>query len=503
MRLSCLISLVLSLGCGPGEVETRSPVQQSRDAGQPSPEVPGLSPDGDADEDGVPNADDLCQGTAYGAAVWPDGDWVGCAEGQRRSRTPPAGSPPADSEPDTPEPVEPPPDAPSDDEPAPEVPPVEDDPPDDAPPDDPPPDPPGPGPEPEPAPEGFGEACEDDADCDTGTCLGHLPGGYCSRACNDEAPCPDGGACWALRALDGAEYCLQSCALQTECRGEAGYVCDGDLTCYPGEAPPEFPNADPEAPFGGPPPDCDDLPDFRCDGSDGPCGELVPFLPELGDGYWNYPLNGETDDNQYRSYARRDLAMLVKYAAARTRCLSASWDSGNHEPLGLGDMSEADGAIPGTSDGDPGHPAGSHTDGLDMDIAYFQVGHPDNLLRPICDHEAGGEQNHCTSDPDRLDVWRTALFLALLHDSPQLRVIGVDGRVGPLVEQAIRTLCGRGFLADGACDESSLAYETRDTGRGWFRFHHHHFHVSILPSRSVRAAGPVMGPEACMTPTCE
>jgi hypothetical protein len=108
--------------------------------------------------------------------------------------------------------------------------------------------------------------------------------------------------------------------------------------------------------------------------------------PRLGDGYWDYPINGETTSNQYRSWLRRDLALLVQFAAGKTECLSQGWSFGNQAPLGLGDMSEADGSIPGTSDNDPGHPEGSHTNGFDIDVAYFQTGTPDNELRPVCAH---------------------------------------------------------------------------------------------------------------------
>ena len=67
--------------------------------------------------------------------------------------------------------------------------------------------------------------------------------------------------------------------------------------------------------------------------------------PRRTDSYWDYPLNGETSTNQYRSYLRRDLALLLTYASDQTHCLSQNWDFGNREPIGLGDMS-VDGAIP-------------------------------------------------------------------------------------------------------------------------------------------------------------
>ena len=111
-----------------------------------------------------------------------------------------------------------------------------------------------------------------------------------------------------------------------------------------------------------------------------------------------------------------------------------------------------------------------------------QLTAPDNHLRPICDHVSGGsDQYHCISEPDELDVWRTALFIGKLHDSVQLRVIGVDGRAGPLIESAIDQLCDAGYLTGSACSGGlSLAFETVDEGAGWFRFHHHHFHISLM-----------------------
>jgi hypothetical protein len=154
------------------------------------------------------------------------------------------------------------------------------------------------------------------------------------------------------------------------------------------------------------------LPPKDCTGTPTYCGELVPFEPVKGVGYDNYAINGETSTNQYRSYCRRDLMMLVKYAAAYVECRAKTWPAGNGAPIGLGDMSEKNGAIPGTSIGSPGHPSGSHTNGYDMDIAYFQTTGTNNYLRAVCPHTSGGvDQYHCTAAPTILDVKRTALFL--------------------------------------------------------------------------------------------
>ena len=126
------------------------------------------------------------------------------------------------------------------------------------------------------------------------------------------------------------------------------------------------------------------------------------------------------------------------------------------------------------------NPAGTHLDGHDMDIAYYQIGTSDNRLRPVCEHTSGGsDAYHCTGAPTLLDTWRTALFLGHFHASPQLRVIGVDGRVGPLVDSAITQLCADGWISGTACTSHRITWEETDSGRGWFRFHHHHMHISV------------------------
>jgi hypothetical protein len=117
-----------------------------------------------------------------------------------------------------------------------------------------------------------------------------------------------------------------------------------------------------------------------------------------------------------------------------------------------------------------------------MDVAYYQVTSPNNYLRPICPYvQNGTDQYHCVGAPNNLDVWRDALFLGALFTSSRVRVIGVDGKVGPLVLQAMATLCANNWLPQSACTtaRSKLAYEETDMGRGWFQFHHHHQHISL------------------------
>ncbi|NIR28999.1 MAG: hypothetical protein GWN84_06725, partial [Gammaproteobacteria bacterium] len=91
----------------------------------------------------------------------------------------------------------------------------------------------------------------------------------------------------------------------------------------------------------------------------------------------------------------------------------------------------------------------------------------------------GDDQYHCTSDPHLLEPWRTALFLGHLHANDDLRVIGVDGRAGPLLDAALARLCADGWVSGLACRRHRITYETTDEGRGWYYFHHHHAHISV------------------------
>jgi hypothetical protein len=252
----------------------------------------------------------------------------------------------------------------------------------------------------------------------------------------------------------------------------------------------------------GPGPDCPNLPERDCIGTAAYCGEIIQYVPSQGPGYDDYPINGE-GSTQTRSWARRDQIMLVKWAAAYVECKAATWNGGNGMPLGLGDMSEQNGAIPGTATGSPGHPPGTHVNGYDIDIAYYQNQPPNNYLRAICDHvENGQDQYHCTSAPWRMDVWRTALFIGALFHSPRTRVIGVDGRAGELLVEALAALCGNDWLPEKNCNmvkNYSLAWELTDTGMGWFRFHHHHMHLSL---NSLAGGKPGGSNSMCLVEDC-
>ncbi len=297
----------------------------------------------------------------------------------------------------------------------------------------------------------------------------------------------------------------QECSYGTDCTDCGPRGCDAEHPCGEG-----FACQDSECVYVlGEVPECvaEELEPMELD--DGNGSELTQFEPNTGDGWWDYPENGETEDDEYRSYLRRDVQQLVKYAASWTRCLGQDWAFGNGEPIGLGDMSEADGDIPGMRERDPGHPNGTHLWGKDIDVAYYRLSGDHNKLVPICEHidHKGRDQRHCVSAPDDLDVMRTAVFLAKLMDSSRVRIIGVDGQIGPLVEDAWERLCEEGFLASDSSvcrGHDRLAYETTDRGNGWYRFHHHHLHLSTYGGKSGGPApsAPMPPWRECLVPGC-
>jgi len=210
------------------------------------------------------------------------------------------------------------------------------------------------------------------------------------------------------------------------------------------------------------------------------CDDLVQ-MHAAGSGFVDLPLPGEELAATSTSYLRRDLAALVEYAAAKVACKAADWDTGIGGPIVLGDMSESDGATPGTQWNAPRHPVATHEGGRDIDIAYYQRDVANNELRPICRHlaTATSDAYHCVAEPERLDAWRTALFLGALLEEPQVRVIGVDGRAAPPILAALVELCTSGWVEREACARRNrIVFETSDTGKLWFRGHHNHLHVS-------------------------
>jgi hypothetical protein len=198
---------------------------------------------------------------------------------------------------------------------------------------------------------------------------------------------------------------------------------------------------------------------YQCNGSD--CLEIEPLKPSNA-------LFLSPDHSNWH-FSSRKLSDLMHHSAEVTRCITQNWGS-NNQGVVIGDVSDSKGDTPYQR-----HPPGTHDDGLNADIGYFQLEFPDNKLRPVCENK----DYHCTGNPKYLDSYRTAVFIAAMHRHPHLRVIGVDGKIAEPILNATRELCQKGIIQGSACRGIKLAYETSDEGRGWYYHHHHHLHVSL------------------------
>lgn len=240
----------------------------------------------------------------------------------------------------------------------------------------------------------------------------------------------------------------------------------GEWQAFRALVPPVLPGLAP-----GPP--CDDPLPLYCAGDADYCGEILSFEPDTGPGYLNYYPD-------FRTHARRDVMMMTKYATAKTECKTADWAYWNFAPLGLGDMSEADGSTPGTSLGTPFHPPGTHEYGSDIDMAYYQLYSNDNLLKSVCSSFEGYylDAYHCVDPPHGLDPWRTAMMISHLSEHPLLRIVYVDWLVGPELDDALDNLVSLGWIdADHRAAIPLVYYAEGDEEE--YRFHHHHMHVSM------------------------
>ena len=76
-----------------------------------------------------------------------------------------------------------------------------------------------------------GDACTTSNDCSGELCINDAftPGGYCSKACDPDAPaskeeCPEGSVCVRKGGARSYSSCLRSCDKPEDCR--AGYLCE-------------------------------------------------------------------------------------------------------------------------------------------------------------------------------------------------------------------------------------------------------------------------------------
>jgi hypothetical protein len=158
-------------------------------------------------------------------------------------------------------------------------------------------------------------------------------------------------------------------------------------------------------------------------------------------------------------------------------------------------MGQWDGDIPGRMEGQLRHPEGTHVNGNDIDIAYYQTG-SDNYGRVVC---PPNDNYFCTGDPTLLDARRTAYFMIQLMKSPFLRVIGVDPKIATELKAAAQDLKSEGLITSSEVSRlnSYMAY-----GSGW-PFHHHHMHFSWAWESGFadRAAPPPSGCQNALHPS--
>ena len=198
----------------------------------------------------------------------------------------------------------------------------------------------------------------------------------------------------------------------------------------------------------------------RATDQDGLCNEIVQ-VPQNNadvDGYF-------VEHEPHYSNLRREVIYLIREAARKTHEVFP-----DASPLAFMDMSQRDGDVPGRMVGQLRHPEGTHENGNDLDIAYFQKNN-DNGGRAVCANDG----YFCTGDADLMDADRTAYFMVQLLAFKHTRVIGIDPAVARELGPAGDRLVAQGLLT---ADEASLL--TRGAlafGDGW-PFHHHHMHFS-------------------------
>jgi hypothetical protein len=346
-----------------------------------------------------------------------------------------------------------------------------------------------------------GTACSCDSECPAfdghdgacvyGVCMVHASGACAAQGSTDE--CPAGSRCFSLA---NAPVCFPDCGDGKQCAG----VCDIDGSCVHTSTT----NCDSscstlcrtddklcaeKVPSGR----CSDgaacsngtcfskgCPDFRCQGKD--CLELIPMPgprdpkseEAIAKGYYL------SADPKY-SFLRRDLTMLIQYAACEVR-----YHFPDTAPLAISELSQKDGKTPGTDVRDPHHPTSTHL-GDDLDIAYYQTDGANNMQIICGDGKDKGPNGYpgkyddgyfCTTTENIIDWPRELWLFAKFSESPKARVYGIDQTLPDHFKTGSRELYESHQVNKDVFDR--MGHVGYGASGGW-QFHHHHSHMSFFP----------------------
>jgi hypothetical protein len=160
-------------------------------------------------------------------------------------------------------------------------------------------------------------------------------------------------------------------------------------------------------------------------------------------------------------YGRCELVALIVDAAIELHATTPDLSV-----VGVDDLSQADGEIPGTDVGEPRHPAPSHTKGFSADLNYFRLNGKTLEDSPACPSKT---REFCEG-PHDVDVVPTARFFAHLAKSKRLVQIIVDPMMVDDLTHALDALAEQG--TEGA----SIARAVLISG---IELHTDHFHISV------------------------
>jgi hypothetical protein len=304
--------------------------------------------------------------------------------------------------------------------------------------------------------------------CVYGICMTRASTTECTTA-GSRHGCGDGSRCWRVRDTSEA-ICWPDCdafVCDGTCDSDGSCVGRGALDCDPACGS-----------FCASAPATGACPAWECRGED--CTELIQLPGSTDpDDAISRELGYYVDTRERYTYLRRDLVMLLQHAT----CEVARRFPGT-APLGIQDLSQADGLTPGTDIGDPRHPTSTHR-GSDLDLSYYQTD-GDNDAHIVCgdgsDTNGNGRRGtfndgyFCTTEENIVDWEREAYFFAMLGTSPLVRVFGVDTTFVDDLEDELDRQRALGWITT---DQHARASDLGSGASGGWQFHHHHSHMSF------------------------